>query len=120
MNRSYVVGLVLGAAAISFAGAANASTFTGLFSTGVDVVGGQDQAWTVVGVSTDPAVTTTHPFTNSVNGTFPVKGYWVPNTPQSAWDTPFNPLNSNTDPTTDGLYKYSTTFTANTALPLIF
>jgi hypothetical protein len=34
----------------------------------------------------------------------------VPNSLTSSWDTPFNPLNSNTDPSVNGTYDYSTSF----------
>lgn len=114
MKRALVAGLILGVASVSFAANANASTYSDLFSTGVDVSGGIDQAWSIVGGVSDPPHGT-NAYTNATNGTFPI-GPWVPNTSLSQWDTPFNPLASTTDPSQsagpylNGTYVFQTTF----------
>ncbi len=122
MKRALTTAMVLGAV-VCLSGAARATSCNPC-STGVDDNGIIDQAWSLVGgtavLGTSGGPTTTVTFgpsspvyTNSTNGVFPVNGYWVVNIPGVAqWDTPFNPLNSNTDPLVNGTYVFQTTFTS--------
>jgi hypothetical protein len=75
----------------------------GLTNTGVNVILGVDQSWTVTGGS--PPAT----------GPAYVGSYgppWISSTPTSQWITPDNPVNVNRDRTTLGSYVYTTTFTS--------
>ncbi|SIO46631.1 PEP-CTERM protein-sorting domain-containing protein [Bradyrhizobium erythrophlei] len=101
--------LVAGAVGFSV-GVANATVITDLTNTGVNVTGGIDNAWIISSSASDPALPNNSPaYTNATNGVFPIPP-WVSNSPISSWDTPYNPLNSNTDPAVDGTYKFQTTF----------
>lgn len=109
--RAGLTGLLLGTLAIGEAVSAQAGV-SGLTNTGVDLGKNLvDQAWSIVGGASVPALS--YPsavYADSTNGVFPI-GYWTPNTMTSKWDTPFNPLNSNTDPSVNGVYTYQTQFT---------
>ena len=102
--------LLLGALAVGEAVTAQAGV-SGLTNTGVDLGKNLvDQAWSIVAGTSVPALS--YPsavYADSTNGVFPI-GYWTPNTATSKWDTPFNPLNSNTDPSVNGIYTYQTQF----------
>jgi hypothetical protein len=98
---------------MSFGGVGAAyAAISGLTNTGVDVDSNSvDQAWSIVGGSSVPGLTyPSYVYANTVNGVFPVTAYWVPNSSTSMWDTPFDPLNSSTDPSVNGSYVYQTTF----------
>jgi hypothetical protein len=110
MLRKLGLGLIL---TVACAGAADADVITGLTNTGMNVVAGVDQAWSIQGGTSDPAHSTAA-YTNATNGQFPIPP-WVPNSNVSQWDTPFNPLNSNTDQSADGHYIFQTTFSLNGA-----
>jgi hypothetical protein len=108
--RAGVGGLFLGA--IACGGAAQAGV-SGLTNTGVDLGSNSvDLAWSIVGGASVPGLG--YPsavYADATNGVFPITGYWTPNTATSSWDTPFNPLDSNTDPSVSGTYIYQTQFT---------
>jgi hypothetical protein len=112
--RAGVGGLFLGA--VVCAGAAQAGV-SGLTNTGVDLGSNSiDNAWSIVNGSSVPGLT--YPsavYADATNGVFPITGYWTPNTATSQWDTPFNPLDSNTDPSVDGSYIYQTQFSVTGA-----
>lgn len=109
MSRTWVSGIA--AALVVFSvGSASASLITGLTNTGVNVTGVIDNAWTITGGASVPALSYPSPaYTNTTNNAFPIPP-WVPNSPISSWDTPYNPLNSNTDPSVTGSYIFSTSF----------
>ena len=108
-----IVAALVGAAVVSLsiAGSAQAAVITGLTNTGVLVSGGDvDQAWSIIGGSSVPPLTyPSAAYTDTVPGTFPTPP-WLPNSSTSSWDTPFNPVNSSTDPSGSGTYDYSTSF----------
>ncbi len=109
MKKALTTAILLAAAAVCVSGTARASGIP--YNTGVDVVAGVDQAWTIVsGASVPPLTYPSNAYTNASNGTFPIPP-WVSNSATSSWDTPFNPLNSDTDPSGPGTYNYQTTFT---------
>ena len=96
--------------ALAFAAALGTTTSAGAspINTGVDVLGGLDQAWSVVGSNgySGQAYTV-------LNSTAPPPGYsgaWVTN-PASNWDsaTP-GASGTNLDQSSDGTYVYTTTF----------
>lgn len=107
--------LALGAVSLTGSTVAQAATISGLTNTGVDLGANLvDQAWTIVSSFSVPVLSDPAPvYADAINGVFPIDGYWTPNTSFSKWDTPFNPLNSNTDPTVNGTYAYQTQFTVN-------
>jgi hypothetical protein len=98
--------------ALAFAAAFGATTSAGAspINTGVDVLGGLDQAWSVSGTNgyAGPAFTV-------LNSTAPPPGYpgaWVTN-PASNWDSATLGANgTGLDPSSDGFYVYKTTFSA--------
>jgi hypothetical protein len=102
------------AAALGTTTSAGASpvVITGLFNTGVDVSGGQDQAWSIVGGVnslgyTGPAYTVP----NSSAPPPDYNGAWITN-PASNWDTPTPGATGDLDHSTNGTYVYQTTFNA--------
>ena len=105
------LGLTLGAVALGGSTVAQAGV-SGLTNTGVDLGANQvDDAWTIVsGASSPPLTYPSAVYADTTNGTFPI-GYWIPNTSVSQWDTPFNPVQSSTDPNVNGSYVYETQFT---------
>jgi len=116
--RNFSVSCALAAAAVlSCMSSANAGV-SDLTNTGVDLGTNRvDQAWSIVGGGSDPALS--YPsavYADATNGVFPINGFWTPNTATSMWDSPFNPLNSNTDPSVNGVYIYQTQFTV-TGIP---
>jgi hypothetical protein len=78
----------------------------GLTNTGAIVSGDIDQAWTITGGSSVPAIS--YPAPAYVNGPNPS---WIPNSATSSWITPYNPYNENIDPALNGTYHFQTTFT---------
>ena len=103
--------LLLAAAAVAIAGTANAASIVGLYNTGVDdngtaVVGnGADLHWTLDGGSV---------FTGATNGQFPI-GPWVADTATSRWLTPTSNAADSFDPSANGFYDYTLTFTLSAA-----
>jgi hypothetical protein len=126
LGRAARLGAAFGAILLSGAGAAHAGV-TGLYNTGVDVGANKvDQAWSIVTSFSDPSLPIGSPaYADTTNGIFPI-GPWVPNSTKSSWITPFNPVNSNTDPSHFGLYGYVTQFNisgtvaASNSLSLLF
>jgi hypothetical protein len=95
------------------AGTAEAG-IVGLTNTGVDynLTTFVDSNWSITG-GTNSAITSypSPAYVDSpTNGTFPVAGPWVANSPLSQWDTPTNPFTQLLDPTANGTYFYTTTF----------
>jgi hypothetical protein len=81
----------------------------GLTNTGVDVGPHDiDLKWGILGGKSSPQHGV-FAYTDTIPDQFPFS-YWAVTTPTSNWDTPFNPLNSNTDPTKNGAYDYVTAF----------
>ena len=111
-GRALAFGLALGAFALGGPTVAQAGIF-GLTNTGVDLgPNAVDEAWTIISGPSVPALA--YPsavYADATNGAFPIDGYWTQNTAISQWDTPFNPLQSNTDPSVNGSYVYQTQFT---------
>ena len=111
-GRALAFGLALGAFALGGLTVAQAGIL-GLTNTGVDLgPNAVDEAWTIISGASDPALT--YPsavYADATIGAFPIDGYWTQNTAISQWDTPFNPLQSNTDPSV-GSYAFQTQFTA--------
>jgi hypothetical protein len=85
---------------------AQAAVVTGLTNTGVDVSGNIDNAWSITGGASNPAIS--YPAPAYVNGPHP---NWIPNSATSSWITPYDPFNQNTDPSVNGTYHFQTTFT---------
>jgi len=109
------IGVFAGLSGLALCATATQASIAGLTNTGVDVLNGQDQAWSIVsGANTAGLAYPAHPYTNTTNGTFPV-GPWVQNNNASQWDTPTNPLSQNLDPLQDGKYTYQTSFTLASA-----
>lgn len=99
-------GLALAVLAAVAAGSAQAVTITTLYNTGVTTAGttttgnGADLHWALNG---GPA------YTGGTNGTFPI-GPWIADDATSRWLTPTPTASDSLDPTTDGIYSYSETF----------
>lgn len=110
------VGAALAVALLTSVNAANAAV-VGLTNTGVDVGAGEiDNAWSIVGGGSDPSLTyASQVYADTTNGTFPI-GPWAPDSSVSNWDTPFNELNQQTDPSMNGSYVYQTQFTVTSTL----
>ena len=103
--------IALGVSALSIA--TSQAAVIGLYNTGVDVNANMvDQAWTIVGGSSSPALTyPSNAYADSTNGVYPVTpGVWVPNSAISSWDTPTKPISGALDPSTNGTYIYQTQF----------
>jgi hypothetical protein len=123
MKKKLASGIVLAAATIFITGTANASP---LYNTGVDVSGGVDLAWSIVGsIPSPPLTSSSNPMLSYPSNVYPdtSPGFpippWVPNSLISSWDTPFPPPpNSNTDPSMNGSYIYQETFTSTGAFTL--
>ncbi len=85
---------------------ANAATITTPYNTGVAADGtvavgnGVDAHWTLDGGSA---------FTGGTNGSFPI-GPWLADDANSRWLTPSANAADSFDPTTDGIYTYTETF----------
>jgi hypothetical protein len=111
MKNALLIGLVFAAAAMT--GAAEASSCNPC-NTGVNVGANDvDLSWMITGGSSVPPLTyPSNAYTDGSNGTFPIPP-WVPNSAISSWDTPTNPLTGNLDPSVNGTYDYTTTFTAS-------
>ena len=110
--------IALGVSALSIATAQ--AGVVGLYNTGVDVSGGQDQAWQVTGgTGTGVGATPYNAFVNSAGSGYPANegGPWVANSSTSQWDTPTNPFTPNLDPSVDGSYVYETKFTVTGSVP---
>ena len=103
------------AMALAFAAALGTTTFAGAspINTGVDVLGGLDQAWTVSTISS--SITYSGQAFTVLNSTVPPPGYsgaWVTN-PASNWDSAtLGASGTGLDQSTDGTYVYTTTFSA--------
>ncbi len=93
--------------AIGLAAPAAAATITTLFNTGTDAsnvsvtgVGVVDQHWTLAGGTA---------YVSGANGTFPI-GPWLAEDAVSRWITPEALAGNTLDPTSDGTYTYSLSF----------
>ncbi|MGA2999416.1 PEP-CTERM sorting domain-containing protein [Bradyrhizobium sp.] len=110
MMKSLATGVFAALCVLGFSSASQAIGIFDLNNTGVNVSGGVDNSWSIVGGTNYPQLTYPAPaYTDTTNGTFPI-GPWVPNTSTSQWDTPDNPLNSLRDPSVNGTYVYQTSF----------
>ena len=104
---AFVTVLALGAGA-------NAATIIGLYSTGVNNNGvattgnGADLHWQLNGGAA---------YTGASNATYPINP-WLAETTASRWLTPSSNAADSFDPTTNGIYTYSTTFTLTAAQAL--
>jgi len=83
-----------------------AATITTLYNTGVDASGtavtgnGADSHWTLNGGAA---------YTGGTNGTFPI-GPWLAETSTSRWLTPSANAADSFNPSADGIYRYTETF----------
>jgi hypothetical protein len=106
-------------ALFAFGGVAQASTF--LYNTGFDTSGNEiplatiaaDGNWTVSGTGTgiQPNGST---YASVINGTFP-QGPWVPDSSTSRWITPTDNAADSFDPSANGTYEFTETFTLTAA-----
>jgi PEP-CTERM motif len=107
--------LLAAAAAVTTASLAAAADASVLFNTGYDASGseiavgtvGADAHWTVSGTGTGITGLTTYASAN--NSQFPI-GYWVPDDTTSRWITPTQNAADSFDPSTNGLYSFSQSF----------
>jgi hypothetical protein len=86
----------------------------GLVNTGVsyDPITLSDNAWSITGGNNSVGAPLIGPaYTDTPASGFPF-GPWVPNSLISQWDTPTNPFTSNLDPSSNGEYLYTTTFSS--------
>ncbi len=119
-NTCYMV-IMLGFTAVQVAGSAHASV-SGFYGTGVDIVGGVDQAWSLIpGGSTGTPIVSgrAYPFEPSSTSVFPYGHWLVPST--GYWDTPDRGntlVNTNRDPSVIGVYEWQTTFSSTGTGPL--
>ncbi len=85
---------------------ANADVITGLYNTGAGLSAGQQDT----NYALSSATTTVGSFGYvAANGSFPI-GPWLENTATSSWLTPTQNQGDSLDPSTDGVYTWSTTF----------
>jgi hypothetical protein len=88
----------------------------GLTNTGVNynAITLVDNAWSITGGNNSVGTPLIGPaYTDSPNA-YPVSpfGPWVPNSLISQWDTPTNPFTQNLDPSSNGEYLFTTTFSS--------
>jgi hypothetical protein len=103
------------AIALALAAALSTTTFAAAspINTGVDVVGGKDQAWLIVSGGVNSSGYTGNPYVVPNSSTPPpdYPGVWATN-PASNWDSPTAGATGNLDQTVNGTYVYQTTFSA--------
>lgn len=106
-------------ASTTSAGAVPVCSVCGLNNTGVDVSGGLDQAWSIVGgVNSSGYTGPAYTVLNSTNPPFDYPNAWTTNG-ASNWDSPTSGATGNLDQgNANGTYVYQTTFTASGAFGL--
>lgn len=96
-------------AAILFSAPASAVAITGLYNTGAGfAAGSKDTHYTLAVTSGSTVLTSANPYVTTDN-VWPVNP-WLANTAASKWLTPSADQAQSYDPSQDGLYKYSLTF----------
>ena len=99
--------ILVALALLAMSTSASAVTIGNLYNTGVDnskvalVANGIDQHW----VNGEGAA-----YVSGTNGVFPVATNWLADDATSRWVTPTRNAGDSLDPTTDGIYVFSTSF----------
>jgi hypothetical protein len=105
MIKKFSIGLFTVLSGLGLCTTASQASIVDLTNTGVNVVGGVDQSWSIVSGSNSYISTYAAPaYTNGSNPS------WVPNSAISQWDNPTNPFTGSLDPSVNGTYVYQTTF----------